>query len=347
MNNIYIYIYSIYMSTWTEALKKWNANKPTWCIPRRGTADHAEVRALMNIKKEKPVPKTKPKSKAKPKPKPAPKAKPKPKPAPKATPNVEDCWNTINDIMNLTYSNRLGSKDFTEMVKRVKQKRNVFDIITGKDFYPTPLEYGKYIYDHGIFDDTYDFYDISAGLGSLSYEFIKNYKNIKSITMLDLEETFTDLLKCFEKIPNVKVINKNFFDYEFNFNPKTRALIACNPPYRAPIEGKTENKAWLFFLVKIASALQNAYTQSAYLIIPDSPILDFYLRNGNDRKEGDLFTLNIPKATKKRIINVLGIDPDDDIVAQMSFVKKVTGFKGITKAGKIRKSADAIMIRLN
>ncbi len=34
-------------SVWIQALRKWNQGKPSWCIPRRGSADHAAVRAEM------------------------------------------------------------------------------------------------------------------------------------------------------------------------------------------------------------------------------------------------------------------------------------------------------------
>lgn len=36
------------MPTWIEALKEWNQDKDKWCIPRTGTPDNAEVRAIMN-----------------------------------------------------------------------------------------------------------------------------------------------------------------------------------------------------------------------------------------------------------------------------------------------------------
>ena len=32
---------------WIEALKQWNAGKSGWCIPRKGTKEHAEVKAMM------------------------------------------------------------------------------------------------------------------------------------------------------------------------------------------------------------------------------------------------------------------------------------------------------------
>ena len=40
---------------WIEALRKWNAehNPSKWCVPRKGTAEHAEVKAMMGTKVEK------------------------------------------------------------------------------------------------------------------------------------------------------------------------------------------------------------------------------------------------------------------------------------------------------
>lgn len=32
---------------WVEALKLWNSNQPAWCIPRKGTPEHAEVKRIM------------------------------------------------------------------------------------------------------------------------------------------------------------------------------------------------------------------------------------------------------------------------------------------------------------
>lgn len=34
-------------NSWIEALKKWNEGKGMWCLPKKGTKDYEEVRALM------------------------------------------------------------------------------------------------------------------------------------------------------------------------------------------------------------------------------------------------------------------------------------------------------------
>jgi hypothetical protein len=41
------------MTTYAEALKKWNEGKSKWCMPKKGSAEHAQVLA---IKEGKPVP---------------------------------------------------------------------------------------------------------------------------------------------------------------------------------------------------------------------------------------------------------------------------------------------------
>jgi hypothetical protein len=52
-------------SSWILALKEYNAKKGTWCMPRKGTAEHAEVKAIMEKMKggESTVAKEKPKRK--------------------------------------------------------------------------------------------------------------------------------------------------------------------------------------------------------------------------------------------------------------------------------------------
>jgi hypothetical protein len=42
--------------SWIKALKEWNKNKPSWCVPKKGSADYREVRAIMD--RMQPMPKT-------------------------------------------------------------------------------------------------------------------------------------------------------------------------------------------------------------------------------------------------------------------------------------------------
>lgn len=32
---------------WIEALKKWNKDRDTWCLPKKGTKEYMEVRKIM------------------------------------------------------------------------------------------------------------------------------------------------------------------------------------------------------------------------------------------------------------------------------------------------------------
>ena len=36
------------MNAWLSALKKWNAGRPKYTIPKKGTKDYNEVRAIMS-----------------------------------------------------------------------------------------------------------------------------------------------------------------------------------------------------------------------------------------------------------------------------------------------------------
>lgn len=92
---------------WMPALKIWNGRNPdfpnadegrAWCVPRKGTPEHAEVKEIMRTGKlptgkkvvipdePKPAPAPKPKPQPKPAPPPVPKPQPKPQPAPKPAP---------------------------------------------------------------------------------------------------------------------------------------------------------------------------------------------------------------------------------------------------------------------
>ena len=40
------------MPTWIEALKIWNKDKPTWCIPKKDTAEYQQVKKIMGTGKQ-------------------------------------------------------------------------------------------------------------------------------------------------------------------------------------------------------------------------------------------------------------------------------------------------------
>lgn len=65
------------MSGWIDALRVWNAthNKGLWCVPRKGSSEHAELVGMMRPKTKKP--RKKKETKSNPKPKSEPKSKPR------------------------------------------------------------------------------------------------------------------------------------------------------------------------------------------------------------------------------------------------------------------------------
>ena len=67
------------MTAWIDALREWNGKKGgMWCLPRKGTKEHAEVMALVASKKAAPKAESKPAPKAESKAEPK-KKEPKPK----------------------------------------------------------------------------------------------------------------------------------------------------------------------------------------------------------------------------------------------------------------------------
>ena len=50
-----IHIVRAMTMTWMQALKEYNKAKSVWCMPRRGTADHAHVKAMMRGEESSPA----------------------------------------------------------------------------------------------------------------------------------------------------------------------------------------------------------------------------------------------------------------------------------------------------
>ena len=65
--------------TWIQALKKWNEKSETWCIPRKGSKQYDEVKALMNVQPIKQQIKIYQRVAKEPEVEPAPAQKPEPK----------------------------------------------------------------------------------------------------------------------------------------------------------------------------------------------------------------------------------------------------------------------------
>ena len=269
--------------------------------------------------------------------------------------SVADCIEEITKIYSLIYG-RSKPKSLMEALSQNKQRNDLRDIILGSDFYPTPAKYGEIIYNdvRSLWGEVEIDYivDVGAGLASLTMPFILNPTNINNIVLIEKEEPLYNVLKCFNKLNKVKVLKNDFFDINFDnfFLSKTNTVILCNPPYRGLLDGKHRNNLWLYFVYSIINDITNINIQNAYFILP---LASKYFYNADTRKElkfndeGANVYLEIGKNDMKNITYSLfgEIDDEPTTIEYFKYITKVTGFKGLTKAGKPRKSADAILLR--
>lgn len=143
--------------------------------------------------------------------------------------SVSDCLDKRDRFLDILYTAR----------KPTKEERpfyiDMIDAVKGFDFFPTPPEYGryirKYIERYYPYPNTIDVYDIGAGTANLSSDIIENM-DVNHITLVEINPTFIDFLKCFEKKGNVKVVNKSFFHWNPKFDKDMNNIIVVNPPYR-------------------------------------------------------------------------------------------------------------------
>jgi len=256
------------------------------------------------------------------------------------------CIKKIDDFLISLYNPRKRNKDNFDKFKVL------VDAVVSNDFYPTPPEYSQIIYDmvkknYGGYNDI-KIYDIAAGLGSLSLEFLKNpnmggYTKIKNISMVEYNPIFAQEISCFEKIQttNVKIIKGDFLKMD---NPKftkyDNAVYICNPPFRGAYNGKYEKELWVFFLVKILESFFN-HRQTLYAILPPNAMLGERLRDKEILHNFEITN----KTLLKKLGGMLGKDVSDGLNYSFEFISDVTGFKGLTKTGKTRNVPNMVLIR--
>ena len=195
-------------------------------------------------------------------------------------------------------------------------------------------------------DEEPEIIDIGAGLCSLSMPFIKfGFPTL----LIEYNEDIYDSIKCLEEMPNVEVVNKNYFDTDMKIEKNESIVILCNPPFRAHILGNNEKKAYLFFMVDVIEKLENFVLQHAYFIVPNS---EHFTINGDkinmEKDVGKQVNLNIKGALWKRMNKNLKLDYDDDEYDfdYITYLMPVTDFKGISKTGAPRKAPDAILLKV-
>ena len=157
----------------------------------------------------------------------------------------------INATMKLLYSNRKENR-----AKNSEKLDKIINAIIAYDFYPTPLQYGEYIYKSIInnFNSLKDVHilDICCGLLSLSLPFIENMTETTSIDLIDQNPTFCEIIKPLDKLKNIDIRQADFFELppKFYYNSNIDVIL-CNPPFAFPINGKRYENGYLFFFKKI------------------------------------------------------------------------------------------------
>jgi len=258
---------------------------------------------------------------------------------------TDKCISHIDDFLSILYNPRKRKQENFDKFK------DLVDAVVSNDFYPTPPKYSSIIYDivkdfyHG--NNDIELYDVASGLGSLSLDFLKkpnmgDNTKIKNISMFEYNPVFADALSCFEnhKGVDVKIVEGDFLKIDIPKHKKyDNAVYLCNPPFRGSYNGKSEKQLWVFFLVKILESFIN-YRQTLFAIVPPNAML------GEKLKDDILHHFEITNKTLlKKLGSMLGRDVSGGLNYPFEFVSLVSGFKGLTKSGKIRKVPDMVLIK--
>ena len=273
----------------------------------------------------------------------------------KATPRILEqkkddttniCVKKIDEFLSILYNPKKRKEETFDKFK------DLVDAVVSNDFYPTPPKYSQIIYDmvKKDYNDSNDIklYDIASGLGSLSLEFLKKpnmggYTKIKNISMVEYNPVFAREISCFEKhrTTNVKIIEGDFLKMD---NPKfttyDNAVYICNPPFRGAYNGKVEKQLWVFFIVKILQSFIN-HRQTLFAIVPPNAMLGERLRDKEILHDFEITNNTL----LKKLGGMLGKDVSEGLNYSFEFISDVSGFKGLTKSGKVRKVPDMVLIK--
>lgn len=252
----------------------------------------------------------------------------------------QEVFDFIDNVNKFFISNR------KEMFKTEEQKKQFRELVESQefnDFYQTPDETSKYIYDEikkMYVNGPCNILDPCCGLLSLSKRFINelNYK----IYLNDINSKFIKIIKPLES-SNVIINNDNFLmDFKKYYNKDIDTII-CNPPFSVFMEVSKDKYSeysygYLLFLYVMYKIIRNNrkkyYTsRECYYILPKTLFK-------ND-------SLNIPTQTKKTVLgyflknNLITKDEyEEDLAdnwwAATQFIKDVKDFKKLSK-GKPKK----------
>ena len=240
----------------------------------------------------------------------------------------------INDTMKLMSSNRKENR-----VKNGDKLEKIFNAIIAYDFYPTPLQYGQYMYNEIIsnFNNLKDVHvlDVCSGLLSLSLPFIENMVDTTNISLVDSNPSFCDIIKPLSTLKNIQIKESDFFDLSPKLFYNTNVdVILCNPPFAFPIDGKRYETGYLFFFKKILDIMihqKRGHQSQCFFICPVR-----YFAKNKKLSKGEIIDPSsiIPESTEKIINKLIHIDwllDDGSFNGQIQYVDEVSGFKTIKK----------------
>ena len=234
--------------------------------------------------------------------------------------------------------------------KQRKMYNDMFNAMKGFDFYPTPSKYGEMLVELTkceSFRDQCHILEAGTGLASLSLPFILNGIDI---TLTELNNTFYEILKPLNELPNVNVIEGDFFK-TYNKKELEKGIakdfdtIIMNPPFEAYINGKMEKKGYHYFILKSAQILNYSKRKGKELkLYVICPKIDFK-GLGNDKKlvEGEVCNYEPAQSILKNANKMYELELEEyedkkktiyeQPFYQCRFICDVSGFRKITNAG--------------
>ena len=238
----------------------------------------------------------------------------KTQPTNKIEPIKGEITRPIEEINEYLFNHKRNSK--------TKYLQMLYGLQNGLNFYPTPVDTCNKIYNAVMKnDETPKILDIGAGIGSLSYPFIKS-GNYKSINMVEISHELGEILKPFEQMRDIKVINKDIFTIPSNSELLDCDYIIMNPPFNG--------NEYLRFILKACDILEcfkitgRNYLKDIFVICPNSAF------NGHNFVFPKKMISDIMK--DNNIINK-EIFEDGDAYLQVSDLGEVKGFKKLGKNG--------------
>lgn len=230
--------------------------------------------------------------------------------------------NYFTELDKIAKTDRLGNNQ-----EKIQMKNNLMNLQFSNDLFTTPQECINSIFNDILETNTYLEYlksgfnilEPSAGTGMFIRHIIDLGDKLK-INNLDANEYSPDLVKILkEKTKISNVYNKDFLNFK---QDKEYQLIIMNPPYSQYIDGKDENKAYLFHLIK-AMLIKSGYEKQIYIICPELP---------NDLESG------IQKAIAERIAKKFNLKYDKDEGLDLPFhqINKIGECSGFIKYVKGR-----------